>query len=100
MAACQRQDGSFAWQLEAVEGPADTSATGMICAGLRQGIALGIFRGEKYENALKAGRHALERSVRDGRVYQCSGECEGFSQYPQRYGAYPWSLGPALEVLE
>ena len=100
VAACQRQDGSFAWQLEAVEGPADTSATGMICAGLRQGIALGIFRGEKYENALKAGRHALERSVRDGRVYQCSGECEGFSQYPQRYGAYPWSLGPALEALE
>lgn len=97
--ACQKQDGFFPWQLEAQEGPADTSATGMICAALKQGMALGVLPGEKYEKALTAGGHALERSVREGRVYQCSGECEGFSQYPQRYGAYPWSLGPALEVL-
>ncbi|MDE7359245.1 MAG: glycoside hydrolase family 88 protein, partial [Lachnospiraceae bacterium] len=98
--AYQRQDGFFSWQLEAVEGPADTSATGMICAGLKQGMAMGVFAGEKYENALTAGQLSLERSVRDGRVYHCSGECEGFSQYPQRYGAYPWPLGPALEVLQ
>lgn len=98
--AYQRQDGLFSWQLEALEGPADTSATGMICAALNQGIVLGVFVGEKYEKALAEGRHALERSVREGRVYRCSGECEGFSQYPQRYGAYPWSLGPALEVLQ
>ncbi|MDE6404410.1 MAG: glycoside hydrolase family 88 protein [Lachnospiraceae bacterium] len=98
--AYQRQDGFFSWQLEAVEGPADTSATGMICASLKQGMAAGVLAGEKYENALTAGQLALERSVRDGRVYRCSGECEGFSQYPQRYGAYPWSLGPALEVLQ
>lgn len=97
--AWQRQDGFFSWQLEAVEGPADTSATGMICVGLKQGIAAGVLAGEKYENALTAGSHALERSVRDGRVYRCSGECEGFSRYPQCYGAYPWSLGPALEVF-
>ena len=97
--ACQRQDGCFSWQLEALEGPADTSAAGMICAGLRQGLSLGVLAGETYENALAAGRRALERSVRDGLVYQCSGECEGFSRYPQRYGAYPWSLGPAMTVL-
>lgn len=96
---CQRQDGCFSWQLEALEGPADTSATGMICAGLKQGLSLGVLAGETYKNALTAGRRALERSVRDGLVYQCSGECEGFSRYPQRYGAYPWSLGPALTVL-
>lgn len=97
--ACQRQDGGFSWQLEALEGPADTSATGMFCAALKQGMESGIFVGEKYEKALAAGRIALERSVRDGRVRQCSGECEGFSRYPQRYGTYPWSLGPSLEVL-
>lgn len=97
--ACQRQDGFFSWQLEAQEGPADTSATGMICAALAQGMSLGVLSGEKYEKTLEAGRCALEQSVRNGRVYQCSGECEGFSQYPQRYGAYPWSLGPALEAL-
>lgn len=95
----QRQDGYFAWQLEAVEGPADTSATGMICTCIKQGMAQDVLAGETYENALAAGIHALERSVKDGRVYHCSGECEGFSRYPQRYGAYPWSLGPALETL-
>lgn len=96
----QRQDGSFPWQLEAADGPADTSAAGMICASVKRGTELGVLMGDKYENALKAGRNMLERSVRDGGVYNCSGECEGFSRYPQRYGAYPWSLGPALEVLE
>ncbi len=97
--AYQRQDGYFSWQLEALEGPADTSATGMICAAVRQGMENGILEGESYENALRAGRCALEKSVRDGLVYDCSGECEGFSCYPQRYGAYPWALGPALEVV-
>lgn len=42
----QRQDGYFSWQLQAAEGPADTSATGMICAALKQGLALGVFAGK------------------------------------------------------
>lgn len=97
--AFQRQDGYVSWQLTALEGPADTSATGMLCAAVGEGMALGVLAGETYEKALSAGRGALERSVRNGRVYDCSGECEGFSCYPQRYGAYPWALGPALAVL-
>ena len=95
----QRPDGCFSWQLQAVEGPADSSATGMICAAWQQGMAQDVLAGEDYEKALSAGKKALEKSVRDGLVYGCSGECEGFSCYPQRYGAYPWSLGPALEIL-
>jgi rhamnogalacturonyl hydrolase YesR len=95
----QRRDGFFSWQLQAVEGPADTSATGMICRALQQGIRLGILTQEKYGQAFADGKSAIERSVKDGRVYQCSGECLDFAQYPQKYGAYPWSLGPALEVL-
>lgn len=96
--AYQRGDGYFSWQLQAADGPADTSATGMICVTLRQGIEQKILTGQKYEQALQAGRNAIRRSIRDGRVYDCSGECEGFGQYPQRYGAYPWALGPALMV--
>lgn len=92
----QRKDGYFSWQLQAFDGPADTSATGMICVALRQGIERGILSGTRYEEALAAGRSAVARSTREGSVYGCSGECEGFGQYPQRYGAYPWSLGPAL----
>lgn len=94
--ACQHRDGYFSWQLQAADGPADTSATGMICAALKRGLELHILEGAEYEQALRAGRNAVYGSVRDGRVYGCSGECEGFGQYPQRYGAYPWALGPAL----
>lgn len=92
----QRKDGSFAWQLQAVDGPADTSAAGMICASLKQGMELGILQGAEYGQALLNGRNFIEKSVRNGKVYNCSGECEGFGQYPQRYGAYPWALGAAL----
>lgn len=92
----QHKDGYFSWQLQAMDGPADTSATGMICAALEQGIKLHILTDPKYEQALQIGRNAVYRSSRDGQVYDCSGECEGFGQYPQRYGAYPWALGPAL----
>lgn len=97
--AYQHQDGCFSWQLQAMDGPSDTSATGMICCVLKQGIEQGILTEDKYGQALQAGINAIKRAVKDGRVYQCSGECLDFSQYPQRYGAYPWSLGPALEVL-
>lgn len=92
----QRKDGSFAWQLQAADGPADTSAAGMICASLKQGMELGILQGAEYGQALLNGRNFIEKSVRNGKVYNCSGECEGFGQYPQRYGAYPWALGAAL----
>lgn len=94
--AHQRKDGYFSWQLQAADGPADTSATGMICGAVKQGIGMGILTKTDYARALQAGRSAIGRSVKDGGVYDCSGECEGFGQYPQRYGAYPWSLGPAL----
>lgn len=92
----QRKDGFFSWQLQALEGPADTSATGMICAALQEGIRLGILSDEKYKKALILGCEAIRHETRNGLVYQCSGECEGFGQYPQVYGAYPWALGPAL----
>lgn len=94
--AYQRKDGYYSWQLQAADGPKDTSATGMICASLKRGMKLGILTDSKYENALRAGIDAIGKSIRDGRVYDCSGECEGFGRYPQRYGAYPWALGPAL----
>lgn len=96
----QRKDGYFSWQLQALEGPADTSAAGMICLSLMEGIRRGILQGEKYSNALELGKRAVQKSIKNGRVYDCSGECEGFSQYPQKYGAYPWSLAPALMLMD
>lgn len=94
--AWQRKDGYFSWQLQAMEGPADTSATAMICLALQEGIRTRMLQGEAYQIVLDKGLHALRKSVKNGRVYDCLGECEGFAQYPQNYGAYPWALGVML----
>lgn len=96
--AYQRRDGYFSWQLQAADGPKDTSATGMICAALKRGIEMNILTDPKYGQALQSGTDAIEKSTGNGQVYDCSGECEGFGRYPQRYGAYPWALGPALTL--
>lgn len=95
----QRPDGYFPWQLAAKDGPKDSSATAMIGAALQEGIRMGVEPLEESVQALDGCRRALSASIREGRIYDCSAECEGFARYPQRYGAYPWSLGPGLEIL-
>lgn len=96
----QKENGAFAWQLQAMEGPEDSSATAMIAQAILTGIQCGIMDNDSMcrELTRKAGEY-LSKCEKDGQVYHCSGECLGFSQYPQVYGAYPWSLGPGLAVL-
>ena len=112
---CQyfRKDGYFSWQLSAMEGPKDTSATAMIGYAMKK---WGILPGTVKINEEKAVvncrelkdlaadvteqlQDALINSCRSAKIYDCSGECEGFSQYPQVYSAYPWSLGPGVRLL-
>ena len=52
-----------------------------------------------WELKIKKMKDALLSSYKNGNIYDCSGECHGFSQYPQIYGAYPWSLGPGMRFL-
>lgn len=94
----QREDGYFSWQLQAAEGPKDTSATAMIAYMVQKGCNLGVLE-NSYEKQLERMEQAILASVRQGKIYDCSGECEGFGRYPQIYGAYPWSLGPGLRFL-
>ena len=51
------------------------------------------------QNCLADMEQAIWKSVNGKKIGDCSGECEGFSQYPQVYGAYPWSLGPGVRFL-
>ena len=95
----QREDGGFSWQLEAMEGPADSSATAMIAQALHFAVMNGMAKGTEWEKMLRSAALFLCGCEKDGKVYRCLGECMGFSQYPQVYGAYPWSLGTALEVI-
>lgn len=113
---CLREDGYFSWQLEAKEGPKDTGATAMIGYALQKALNLGIVQAKEeviiksryrtlnktkitFENSAKVMEQAILLSVKQGKIMDCSGECEGFSQYPQVYGAYPWSLGPGVRFL-
>lgn len=55
--------------------------------------------GEQIVSALSRLAAAMQTSIRDGRVTDCSGECRGFAEYPQVYGTYPWGSGSALAFL-
>ena len=110
-----QESGYFTWQLPAKEGPIDTSATGMIAYAIAKGKRTAYLRCDcemdeimgktisadrlSIEEALKRMERALSRSYREGQIVDSSGECEGFSRYPQIYGSYPWSNGPTLRFL-
>lgn len=110
-AACKyfREDGYFSWQLSAIEGPKDTSATAMIGYAVKKGMNCTENIQKQYlcyhgqlstiSEILEQIKAALLSSCKNRKIHDCSGECEGFSQYPQVYGAYPWSLGPGLRLL-
>ncbi len=97
----QKENGAFPWQLGAPEGPEDSSATAMIAYAAAM-EAQWNDRQEKRGNGMRLAEKAAEYLAgqeKDGKIYNCLAECMGFSEYPQYYGAYPWSLGPALGVL-
>lgn len=106
-----REDGYFSWQLTAMEGPKDTSATAMIGYAMQKAVEYKetdaeetgngniTVNSKKYKNLIANIKAAIISSCKNGKIYDCSGECEGFSQYPQVYDAYPWSLGSGVRLL-
>lgn len=96
--AYQLEGGLYSWQLGAKEGPVDTSATGMILYSIARSLETNVLIGI-HKSRMIRGRDALRASVKDGRIYGALAECQGFCMYPQIYGAYPWSLGPALSLF-
>ncbi len=96
--AYQLEGGLYSWQLSAKEGPVDTSATAMILYAIARSLDTKVLIGI-HKSRMMRGREALWNSVKDGKIYGCLAECQGFCMYPQVYGAYPWSLGPALSLF-
>jgi rhamnogalacturonyl hydrolase YesR len=88
--SCQDSEGAIHWQLQAFDGPSDTSATAMIFSSIYKKID---------KKSLQRARGYLVSNVTASGVRQCSAECGGVGVYPQQYGEYPWSLGPTLELL-
>lgn len=96
--AYQLEGGLYSWQLGAKEGPVDTSATAMILYAIARSLETKVLIGI-HKSRMVRGREALWASVKEGQIHGCLAECQGFSMYPQIYGAYPWSLGPALSLF-
>ena len=96
--AYQLSGGLYPWQLPAKEGPVDTSATAMILYAISKSLDTKVLIGIHKSRMLR-GLEALQNIVTDGEVPNALAECQGFGMYPQVYGAYPWSLGPALSLF-
>lgn len=108
----QRADGGFSWQIQAVEGHLDSSATAMIGIGIRVLLNKGVLSEpssqesetnqqnyKKLQESFEKLGLVLDNCVKNGKVVDASAECIDFAQYPQIYGSYPWSVGPYLRVL-
>ncbi len=81
-----------------MEGPLDTSGTGMIL----QSLCVLEAAGRSDDRFAAAGQRMLEclkRCERGGKVLRSSAECGGIGIYPQRYGSYAWSVAPYLISL-
>ena len=89
--------GYFAWQLTALEGHVDTSATSMISYAIKRGVMIGILdRSYLYYSNL--GLYALSRSVENGIVLDSSADCTQFGMYPQNFGSNQWAQGPTTAL--
>lgn len=92
----QRHDGLFSWQLQALQGPADISATGMILGALQLAINLGVMDAT-YTEYIRTGRKVIMENKNI--FHHCLAECEGLGCYPQRYEAYPWGNSAGVIFL-
>ncbi len=97
----QTEQGFFTWQLECLEGHIDSSATSMIGYSLCKAMLLNIL-GKEYSEKIDKITKALDNLTINGKVNEASGECGGFSVYPQKYDSYPWSIAPTymLYILD
>jgi rhamnogalacturonyl hydrolase YesR len=101
-----RPDEGYSWQVQAIDGHLDTSATGMILYGLlnADGILHNLSDGEKTATCDEAAfvdkcRDILRKSVTDGKVGSALSSCDDFGVHYQTYGNYPWGQGAVLAAL-
>ncbi len=98
----QRFDGGWSWQMQAVEGHIDMSATGMIAYCIARGVNAGIFADSAVpplKEKLAKARDCMIAHTKDGDVLDALSSCDDFGVHYQTYGAYPWGQGAVLAAL-
>ncbi|ADL35248.1 unsaturated glucuronyl hydrolase Ugl88B [Butyrivibrio proteoclasticus B316] len=100
----QRKDGGWSWQINAVEGHIDMSATGMIAYSIAKAYEAGLFDGDDKEkeilkNSLIKAKESMLSHAHGGIVTDALGSCDDFAVHYQNYGNYPWGQGAVLAAL-
>ena len=98
----QREAGGWSWQLQAVDGHIDTSATGMIAYALTCGSKSNIFSAEeqfKIKEAVQKASECMKGHIDGGAVLDALSSCDDFGVHYQTYGNYPWGQGAVLAAL-
>ena len=100
----QRKDGGWSWQINAVDGHIDMSATGMIAYSIAKGYEAGLFdrdekQKERVKNSLLKAKESMLDHTKDGIVTDTLGSCDDFAVHYQNYGNYPWGQGAVLAAL-
>ena len=99
----QREDGGWSWQIEAMEGHIDMSATGMIAYAIAKGLEYETIEDKglisHIEDALKKAEASMLQHIEKGLVTDALSSCDDFAVHYQTYGNYPWGQGAVLAAL-
>ena len=99
----QRKDGGWSWQMQAVDGHIDMSATGMIAFSLGYAVKSNVFGeddiADRIRKALKKAEECIYAHSKEGIVIDALSSCDDFAVHYQTYGNYPWGQGAALAAL-
>ena len=99
----QRKDGGWSWQMQAVDGHIDMSATGMIAYALGYALSNGVFGEDdisgRIREALKRAKECIYAHTKSGIVTDSLSSCDDFAVHYQTYGNNPWGQGAALAAL-
>ena len=96
--ALQNNNGLLPWSLTSSTSHPDTSATAMVFTSIQQAINDKILP-SKYQKNVILAINGIKPYISSSGLFLSSAECNGLGKYPQKYGAYPWSTGPALYLL-
>lgn len=95
----QRPDGGWSWQLQAIDGHIDMSATGMIAYSLAMGARNGILPASKTKEVIEKAAVCMSEHIKKGAVVDALSSCDDFGVHYQTYGSYPWGQGAVLAAL-
>ena len=87
------EGGLFSWQVNAPEGPSDTSATAMI---VYSALISGLSDDPNVNKAIAGLAASVDES---GRLQSVQAECRGAGMYPQLFGYYKFGQGIGLSAL-